>query len=72
MASTQAFNFVFTRQFYNVKKNGKAARRARSRRCAPGKLWMGSRQCLVAKKDEGLGKKKNNQPSPHPTIFLFL
>lgn len=28
VASTQAFNFAFTRQFYNVEKNGKAARRA--------------------------------------------
>jgi len=58
VASTQAFNFAFTRQFYNIKKKGKAARHAQSSHCAPGKLWMGSRQCLVAKKDEGLGKKK--------------
>lgn len=73
VAGTQVFNFAFTRQFYNVKKNRKAAGHARSRRCAPGKLWMGSRQCLVAEKDEGLGKKKKiNQPSPHPATFLFL
>lgn len=70
VASTQAFNFAFTRQFYNVKKNGKAARHARSRCCAPGKLWMGSRQCLVAKKDEGLGKKKKNNNKISQALIL--
>ncbi|KAI1231614.1 hypothetical protein IHE44_0007689 [Lamprotornis superbus] len=60
----EAGSTLWTRQFYNIKKNGKAARHAHSRCCAPGKFWMGSRQCLVAKKDEGLGKKRKQSAKP--------